>query len=658
MSARVPAVRCQCCHASALVLSFSTWYHHNAIKVDHKEMYSLHTIETERGKCMDKRIKQLLVIVLSVVLLATAALGTSFAEDGIPMAATAVDPVIQVYLSRLALTDRLDITLTTPYGLTFGSEGAELYAESGSKLAFILWNDAIYLYMDGLSLRLGKAVELRRCEGGGDEKRPGFYRTGFEPLYLGDLKLTINEGKLYPVLSIHVEDYLLGVVPYEMSDSFPLEALKAQTIAARTYVLRKAAANKAYDVVDTTNDQVFRGYVPGFANAERAVSETRGVCGFYKGKLAQCYYAASNGGQTELVQTVWPTDEDFGYYAAVRDPYDVENPASTVRSLAVKKAYEAGETAPYALRKLLAQLLADKLTEMGYDPAPESILVHRVSDVAVDTPSFEGSLLMKRLLLTVEVSGRTRTEWVPQPLLTDPDTEEVFLFETPSPTVAEEQPTATPEPTPAPPTPTPAPVYGEFERIEEPFVLSAPIFKTVENAFGMNISGNFDNEIWSVAETETGYEVQARRYGHGVGMSQRGAEQMAGSYEKDFREILAFYYPGMELMRYDVGEAVLMKAEPALSATAGPAPTVTPRPTLMPVTTELQPGQWYAAVTEIDDDSSLNLRSRPDLGGEILMRLYKHQRLLVLERCPEEGWVHVKTDSIEGYVMESYLTNE
>jgi len=90
MSARVPAARCQCCHASALVLSFSTWYHHNAIKVDHKEMYSLHTIETERGKCMDKRIKQLLVIVLSVVLLAMAALGTSFAEEGIPMAATAV----------------------------------------------------------------------------------------------------------------------------------------------------------------------------------------------------------------------------------------------------------------------------------------------------------------------------------------------------------------------------------------------------------------------------------------------------------------------------------------------------------------------------------------------------------------------------------------
>lgn len=189
-------------------------------------------------------------------------------------------------------------------------------------------------------------------------------------------------------------------------------------------------------------------------------------------------------------------------------------------------------------------------------------------------------------------------------------------------------------------------------------MLAAPIFPTVENAFGMNISGNFDNEIWSVVENEDSYVVEARRYGHGVGMSQRGAETMAGQYEKHFEEILSFYYPGMELKRFDLGETIAAPAPEVLSATAGPAPTVTPRPTLMPVTQQAGEGQWYALVTEIDDDSSLNLRSRPDLGGEILMRLYKNQKLLVLERCPEEGWVHVKTDSAEGYVMESYLTNE
>jgi len=573
----------------------------------------------------------------------------SVAEGLIPSAPSGVDPIVRVLLSRLNLTDRLDIQVTTPYGVAFGN-GNELFVESGSKLAFILRNGCIYLYMDGLSLRMGDSVYLRRyadTQSTGNEKA-GFFRINFEPLYLGDLSLCVNEGKLYPVLSIHVEDYLLGVVPYEMSDSFPVEALKAQTIAARTYVLRKADASKAYDVVDTTNDQVFKGYLPGFAQTEAAVADTRGVCGFYKGRLAQCYYSASNGGQMELVQSVWPTNEDFGYYTFGSDPYDVENPASTVRSFRINKTYTEKETAPYGLRKLLAVVLAEELAALGYDPAPESIQVHQVSDVLLDTPSSKDSLHLTRLSMKVSLSGRTRTD---APAVADPDDEEVYLFETPAPQTAE--PTATPAPTQ-----TPAPIYGSFELIPQPFSLQLPVFKTVENAFALNISGNFDNEIWTLVEDEKGYELQARRYGHGVGMSQRGAEWMAGTYEKAYTDILDFYYPGMELMRFHFADQAIPVPDQALAATAGPAPTVTPRPTLMPVTKPASSGQWYAVVTEISEDSSLNLRSRPDLSSDILMRLYKNQRLLVVQRCPEEGWVQVETDSISGYVMESYLTSE
>ncbi len=594
--------------------------------------------------------QRILAAVIAVCLLCSlslALLPATMAEEQIKPAGFEADPVVRVLLSRLGLTDRLDVTLTAPYGLVFGQH--ELYVESGSQLAFILRNNSIYLYMDGLSLRLGDQVLLRRYAANGAEgaERPGFYRTGFEPLYLGDLSLSINEGKLYPVLSIHVEDYLLGVVPYEMSDTFPVEALKAQTIAARTYVLRKVDASRAYDVVDTTNDQVFKGYVPGYTQTEAAVEATRGVCGFYKGQLAQCYYSASNGGQTELVETVWDTQEDYGYYAFGPDPYDVENPASTVRSFTINKEYAPDETAPYGLRKLLATVLADQLIGMGYDPSPESIVVHQVSEVVLDTPSAKDSQLLTRLCMKVVISARTRSE-IPVP--TDDD-EEVFLFETPAPQTL--SPTGTPAPSP-----TPQVVYGEFEPIPAAFSLKLPVFQTVENAFALNISGNFDNEIWTLVETEDSYTLEARRYGHGVGMSQRGAEWMAGQYKKDFREILGFYYPGMELRRFNFPAAALPAPQEELSATAGPAPTVTPRPTLMPVTKEPGEGQWYAVVTEIADDSSLNLRSRPDLSSDILMRLYKNQRLLVLERCPEEGWVHVETDSISGYVMESYLTAE
>ena len=57
----------------------------------------------------------------------------------------------------------------------------------------------------------------------------------------------------------------------------------------------------------------------------------------------------------------------------------------------------------------------------------------------------------------------------------------------------------------------------------------------------------------------------------------------------------------------------------------------------------------------IEDDSSLNLRSEPNQSCEIIRRLYKHQQLIVLDTCPEEGWVRVCTDAAEGYVMASFL---
>ena len=66
----------------------------------------------------------------------------------------------------------------------------------------------------------------------------------------------------------------------------------------------------------------------------------------------------------------------------------------------------------------------------------------------------------------------------------------------------------------------------------------------------------------------------------------------------------------------------------------------------------------HAAVVEhIDDDSTLNLREKPSAGAKIVRRLYKHQQLVVLEEAEVIGWVHVKTDVIEGYVMYSFLEN-
>ena len=157
---------------------------------------------------------------------------------------------------------------------------------------------------------MGNSLKLVRCE-----STPSGYlllndNTG---MYEGDLSLDISNNAIRPILNINVEDYLLGVVPFEMGDSFPLEALKAQAVTARTYALRKSGSSGAYDVEDTTNDQAYRGRTTNSPLSEQAVKETEGLCGVYRGALAQCFYSASNGGQTELGQHVWPNSDSDAY---------------------------------------------------------------------------------------------------------------------------------------------------------------------------------------------------------------------------------------------------------------------------------------------------------------------------------------------------------
>ena len=591
-----------------------------------------------------KKTTRFFAFVLCLSMLLTMAVTDALAENG--RSAGEIDPTVRVLLRRLNITDRMDIVLTGPYGLTLPN-GTELFFDRGNTLSFRLAGGKLYLYYENMTAELGTECSLTRYRPRAGQD-VGFSLTNYAAFYKADLRLKVDGEIILPIASLHVEDYLQCVVPYEMSEYFPLEALKAQTVAARTYVLRRRDPNRDYDVVDTTNDQVFKGYLPGFEKCEQAIRETEGVCGFFDGKLAQCYYSASNGGYTERVETVWSVKERFDYYAAAPDPYDLENPASTVRRTVLPKKYKDGEQGLFGLRALLAKALEKELTSLGMDPATESIHIVEIHSLSMET-SPEGKATA--INLDVSLMGRTRTVEKDEPSVVITLLDEDLMAVEPDVMT----PVITPEPTPAP---TPEATYGEFVRLEGTFTVQIPIFPQAENLLGMDISSNYENEIWTVVENKDNFVLEARRYGHGVGMSQRGAEWMASAYGKNYVEILNYYYPGMDLWRYEYTAEELPEAEEPLSATRGPVLSPTPLPTLMPLSIEPAEGQWVAVVTGIDDDSSLNLRSLPGLHGDILLRLYKHQPLLVLERCPEEGWVRVRTDYAEGYVMESFLSRE
>ena len=580
-------------------------------------------------------MKRFLCLVLALLLLP---LWVSAEETEAPA------PTIRVLLRRLNLTDRADLILDGVYTAATGREATMAFPK-GSQVTVQIREGELYLFYAGMSLRVGDELRfIRNASSASESEGIRFAKNG--NFYPGDLLLTVKDGLLQPVLTISVEDYLMGVVPHEMSNAFPLEALKAQAICARTYALAHIDTSKAYDVVDTTNDQVFKGVDLRDQNAIRAVKETAGVVGMYKNKLANCYYSASNGGQTELVENVWSGRGDWSYYAMVDDPFDLENPESIVRKARLNKN---GEGIPADFSVVIASYMADEMVRKGFEPLPRAFRIDSITAVALGGGKFDKpSRMVDEMTITFTWSGRKLLKWHSDAAPTDDD-EEIFLF------AITPEPTDTPTPSPTPEvTPEPQPVYSEFIPVEESATLTLPLFPEVIRALKLSISGS-NNELVTLVETDDTFTLEARRYGHGVGMSQRGAQWMAAQYGKSYADILSFYYPGMTLAKVDAGAAALPTAQPQLVETPAPPATPTPRPTLMPVTGDLPQGAYLASVEGIEDDSSLNLRLEPTTASDILMRLYKHQQLVVLEICDDPAWAKVKTDVIEGYVMLSFL---
>ena len=125
--------------------------------------------------------------------------------------------------------------------------------------------------------------------------------------YHGGLRIEKVEGHFLMINILGLEDYLAGVVKNEMSVKWPMEALKAQTILARTYALGRMEQPRTefYDLFSTVEDQVYSGMDAEAEESWKAIKETRGEVLFYQGKPAQVYYHSCCGGWTEPVEYVW-----------------------------------------------------------------------------------------------------------------------------------------------------------------------------------------------------------------------------------------------------------------------------------------------------------------------------------------------------------------
>lgn len=143
--------------------------------------------------------------------------------------------------------------------------------------------------------------------------------------YRGSILLVPQRpGLFYVINEVEVEDYLMGVLPFEIGRQgrTKLEALKAQAVAARTYTFRRLqviADTRPFDVFADVTDQVYKGRSGEYLMAERAVRETKGVVATFADSLAECYYSSTCGGKTATMKEVWKDKPDIAYLHSVED---------------------------------------------------------------------------------------------------------------------------------------------------------------------------------------------------------------------------------------------------------------------------------------------------------------------------------------------------
>lgn len=310
--------------------------------------------------------------------------------------------------------------------------------------------------------------------------------------YLGNMTFDAAAGCVRAVNTLPLEQYVWGVVPHEMSNSFPLEALKAQAVCARGYAVANCAkdASRPYDLRDTSEDQVYHGYASAYTRAIAAVNGTAGQVLTYENDIIEAYYSASNGGQTERTGNVWKTD--LPYYVNADDPYDIENPSS-----AEERAFIPAEFNDVT-RKLVERELLSALQKGADAAAGEKVTLLRTVAVLPNTPQYEAP---SRCF--------TRTDVVLMVQKTDGSEGQL--------TVTLDLETLD---------------YGDDDE-------TLGLFNT--RRLRLRMHGAESGVCYRDGVAYPGWYLTSRRYGHGIGLSQRGAQQRAYRLQ-GYEDILRFYY--------------------------------------------------------------------------------------------------------------------
>ena len=399
-----------------------------------------------------------------------------------------------------------------------GLSGSIISGTSYTIAIVVTGTDKMVFEFDGGS---GMALGVRPIAPSGTQTRT--YFKGYQ--YFGAFQYYRVDGQDIRVINmVDIEDYVKGLLPYEMANNWPMEALKAQALCARTYAMRKLGAHgsSGFDLCTTEHCQVYRGGGSTNATTNRAVDETRGEYITYNGELCETYYSSSDGGATEDVENVWAYT--IPYLRGVVDPYEI-----SVASLIPSYNWTVTYT-PAALSARLqsrgynigtvASVTVDQFTKNG------NARVVTVKDTAGKTLTLQKENIRLALganSIRLNVGGSTQPG-------TNTGTElyanssssalgDSSLYAIGSGGAAQQ-----------------LPADGKFYAIT-----GSGETTEVTKGSGGNMARSVDGKV------NGQFYIAGTGKGHNVGMSQWGARAMAEFHNKTYREIINFYYTGVTI---------------------------------------------------------------------------------------------------------------
>ncbi|MDK2992084.1 MAG: stage sporulation protein, partial [Clostridiales bacterium] len=342
--------------------------------------------------------------------------------------------------------------------------------------------------------------------------------------YIGAMMFSIDGAYVRPINKLMLEDYLKGVVPYEMPASWGKEALKAQAIAARTYAISCLKPSNSYDVLDTTANQVYGGYIwnsSSYSNSNAAVDETRGIVLEYNGSPVLTEYSSSNGGWVE----------ESAYCKAKQDSYDPINPWTVTYKKAQIDPAQIDTANVYLAQNNIAALDAwwnsiENTTYVSRDN--EKAMITGLKSLMPSKYAGKDIRITEITDMTMDLSKRTAGQRLPAG---SPVTMTVKFLTRDAKTKAYDIETVMPT---------------KLKVSEETLSFTVTQMRT---AFGANRIKSY--LINSFTKDSDGYTIKGTGYGHGRGMSQYGAKCRAEAGQ-NYGQILDFYYPGLSRVKYSI----------------------------------------------------------------------------------------------------------